>query len=349
MHKNNEIIVILVKIGNIELPDKPLFLAPMEDITDPSFRFMCKKFGVNMMYTEFISSDGLIRDGKKSLKKLDIFDYERPIGIQIYGHLIEPMVQAAKIAEEANPDLIDINFGCPVKKIAKRGAGAGMLQNVDLMVEMTNAIVKAVKLPVTVKTRLGWDEENKNIVEIAERLQDTGISALTIHGRTKAQMYKGIADWTLIGEVKNNPKIKIPIIGNGDINSPEKAKAYFEKYNVDGIMIGRAAVGRPWIFRDIIRYLETGEENTNPPIKEKVEWAKEQFQKSVEWKGERVGIFEMRKHFSNYFKGIPHFKEIRLKLVTSTDPEEILNLLEEISEKFGELSPPSYPFWEGLS
>lgn len=337
----------MLKIGNIELPEYPLFLAPMEDITDPSFRYMCKQFGVDMLYTEFISSDGLIRDGEKSVKKLGVFDYERPIGIQIYGHLIEPMVEAARIAEAAKPDLIDINFGCPVKKIANRGAGAGMMRNVPLMIEMTKAIVGAVKLPVTVKTRLGWDEESKNIVEVAEMLQDTGISALTIHGRTRTQMYKGEADWTLIGKVKNNSRMTIPIIGNGDIDSPEKAKAYFTNYGVDGIMIGRPAVGRPWIFKDIKEYLTTNRLNNNPTIKQKVEWARIQFQKSIEWKGDKVGIFEMRKHFSNYFKGIPHFKETRLKLITSTNINEIYKLLDEIANKFGDLNPPSYPFWEG--
>ncbi len=335
----------VLKIGNIEIPNYPLFLAPMEDITDPSFRFMCKQFGADVMYTEFISADGLVRDGKKSIKKLDIFDYERPIGIQLYGHLIESMVEAAKIAEQANPDLIDINFGCPVKKIANRGAGAGMMKNVPLMIEMTKAIVNAVKIPVTVKTRLGWDEESKNIINIAEKLQDTGIVALTIHGRTRAQLYKGEADWTLIGEVKNNPRMHIPIIGNGDIDSPEKAKECFKKYGVDGIMIGRSSVGRPWIFRDIKYYLENNKNFENPTIKEKVEWAKIQFRKSIEWKNEKVGIFEMRKHFSNYFKGIPHFKDTRLRLVTSTNVEEIFSILDEIEDEFGQLNPPSYPFW----
>ena len=337
----------MLKIGNIELPEYPLFLAPMEDITDPSFRYMCKQFGADMMYTEFISADGLIRDGKKSVKKLNISDYERPIGIQLYGHVIEPMVEAAKIAEAAKPDLIDINFGCPVKKIVNRGAGAGMMRNVPLMIEIAKAIVEAVNLPVTVKTRLGWDEESKNIVKVAEMLQDTGIKALAIHGRTRVQMYKGKADWTLIGEVKNNPRMHIPIIGNGDIDSPEKAKEYFLKYGIDGIMIGRPAVGRPWIFRDIKDYISSNMKYENPTIKQKVEWARTQFEKSIEWKGEKVGIFEMRKHFSNYFKGIPHFKEIRLKLVTSTDINEIYFLLDEIEKKFGNLNPPSYPFWEG--
>ena len=260
-------------IANISLGDYPLFLAPMEDITDPSFRMICKINGADVMYTEFISSDGLIRDGQKSVKKLDIFDFERPIGIQLYGHLTEAMVEAALMAEEANPELIDINFGCPVRKIANRGAGAGMLRNIPLMIEMTEAIVKAVRLPVTVKTRLGWDDESKNIVEMAERLQDAGIKALTIHGRTRAQMYKGEADWTLIGAVKNNPRMKIPIIGNGDIDSPVKAKEMFGSYGVDGIMIGRATVGRPWIFRDIKHYIEKGELLPEPSVNEKADIA----------------------------------------------------------------------------
>lgn len=259
-------------IGNIVLPDRPLFLAPMEDITDPSFRMVCKQYGADFMYTEFISSDGLIRNGDKSIRKLNIYEFERPIGIQLYGHLIDAMTEAAIIAEEKKPELIDINFGCPVKKIANRGAGAGMLRNMPLMIEMSSAIVKSVKLPVTVKTRLGWDDDNKNILEVTKRLQDAGIQAITIHGRTRAQLYKGSADWTLIGEVKNNPAIKIPVIGNGDIDSPVKAKDMFDRYGVDGIMIGRAAVGRPWIFRDIRHYLNTGELLSEPTVKEKPIW-----------------------------------------------------------------------------
>jgi tRNA-dihydrouridine synthase B len=325
----------VVKIGDVEIGNKPLFLAPMEDVTDPSFRFVCKHFGADVLYTEFISSDGLIRDATKSLNKLKIFDYERPIGIQIYGHLIQPMVESAKIAESADPDIIDINFGCPVTKIARRGAGAGMLCNIPLMVEMTDAIVKSVKKPVTVKTRLGWDESSKNIVEIAERLQDVGIKALTIHGRTRAQLYKGEADWTLIGEVKNNPRIKIPIIGNGDITTPERAKDAFDKYGVDGIMIGRGAVGRPWIFKEIRHYLETGEEMIPLTIKEKVELAKLHFTKSLEFKGEIVGVLEMRRHLSNYFKSLDNFKATRLQLVTTKEPEQIYKLLDEVEEKWG--------------
>ncbi len=326
----------MVKIGDVEIGEKPLLLAPMEDVTDPSFRYVCKQFGADVMYTEFISSDGLIRDADKSLKKLRIYDYERPIGIQLYGHLIEPMVESARIAEEANPDFIDINFGCPVSKISRRGAGAGMLRNIPLMIEMTEKIVKAVKKPVTVKTRLGWDEESKHIVEIAERLQDVGIKALTIHGRTRAQLYKGEADWTLIGEVKNNQRMHIPIIGNGDITRGEKAKLYFEKYGVDGIMIGRGSVGRPWVFRDLKHYINTGEEAPALTVNEKVDLAKLHFEKSLNFKGERVGILEMRRHFSNYFKGLRNFKETRLRLVTSNKTEEIHSLLEEIREKWGD-------------
>lgn len=287
-----------------------------------------------MVYTEFISSDGLIRDGKKSVRKLDIFDYERPIGIQLYGHITESMVEAAKIADEANPEIIDINFGCPVRKIAHRGAGAGMLRNVPLMLEMTRAIVAASSKPVTVKTRLGWDDDSKNILEIALKLQDTGIHALTIHGRTRAQMYKGQADWTLIGEVKNHPQIHIPIIGNGDITGPELALYKFEKYGVDGIMIGRATVGKPWIFRDIKHYIKTGEILPEPLLEEKADIAKEHFTRSLEWKKEPVGIYEMRRHFSNYFKGLPHFKEMRLRLLTTLDVNEIYDLIAEIREKY---------------
>jgi tRNA-dihydrouridine synthase B len=322
-------------IGNISLGDHPLFLAPMEDITDPSFRSICKINGADFMYTEFISSDGLIREGEKSVRKLDIYDFERPIGIQLYGHLVYAMVEAAIIAQESKPELIDINFGCPVRKIAHRGAGAGMLQNISLMVEMTSEIVRAVKLPVTVKTRLGWDDNSKNILEIAERLQDAGIQAITIHGRTRAQLYKGSADWTLIGEVKNNQRMKIPVIGNGDIDGPVRAKEMFDRYGVDGIMIGRATVGRPWIFRDIKHYLKTGELLPEPAVNEKADLAIKHFEKSLEFKEGKRAIYEMRRHLSNYFKGLPNFKETRLKLLTSLDADEVKSIIEGIKQKWG--------------
>ena len=324
-----------MKIAGIEFRERPLFLAPMEDVTDPSFRYMCKGFGADMVYTEFISSDGLVREGAKSVAKHNISDGERPVGIQIYGHLIEPMVESARIAEAARPDVIDINFGCPVRKIAGRGAGSGMMRDVPLMVEMTRRIVEAVKVPVTVKTRLGWDEEHRNIEEIALRLQDAGIAALTIHGRTRAQMYTGEADWTLIGRVKNNPLMKIPVIGNGDIDSPQRAAEAFDRYGVDGVMIGRATYGRPWIFREIRHYLDTDELLPQPSVCERVEIAKRHLAKSVEVKGERVGVLEMRRHLSNYFKGLPDFKPTRLQLVTLTDVNEINATLDYIAQEWG--------------
>ena len=324
-----------MKIAGIEFRERPLFLAPMEGVTDPSLRYMCKGFGADMVYTEFISSDGLVREGAKSVAKLNISDGERPVGIQIYGHLIEPMVESARIAEAARPDVIDINFGCPVRKIAGRGAGSGMMRDVPLMVEMTRRIVEAVKVPVTVKTRLGWDEEHRNIEEIALRLQDAGIAALTIHGRTRAQMYTGEADWTLIGRVKNNPLMKIPVIGNGDIDSPQRAAEAFDRYGVDGVMIGRATYGRPWIFREIRHYLDTDELLPQPSVCERVEIAKRHLAKSVEVKGERVGVLEMRRHLSNYFKGLPDFKPTRLQLVTLTDVNEINATLDYIAQEWG--------------
>ena len=325
-----------MKIGDLDLGEKTLLLAPMEDVTDPSFRYMCKEFGADVVYTEFISSDGLIRDGAKSVKKLDICDFERPVGVQIYGHLIEPMVEAARIAEAANPDIIDINFGCPVRKIATRGAGSGMMRDVPLMVEMTRQIVQAVKKPVTVKTRLGWDDDNKNIEDIALRLQDVGIKALTIHGRTRAQLYTGTADWTLIGKIKNDPRIHIPIIGNGDICSAEGAKEAFDKYGVDGVMIGRATYGRPWIFREIKHYLATGEILPQPSVRERVEIAKRHLAKSIEVKGEHIGVIEMRRHLSNYFKGLPDFKQTRIKLVTLYDIPELFATLDYVAEQWGD-------------
>ncbi len=325
-----------MKIGAIDLGGKPLFLAPMEDVTDPSFRYICKKFGADMVYTEFVASEALIRDVPKTFEKLKINDFERPVGIQIYGHILESMIEAAKIVEQVHPDVIDINFGCPVKKIANRGAGSGLLKNIPLMVEMAKGIVNAVNTPVTVKTRLGWDEETKFIVDTAERLQDAGISAITIHGRTRSQMYRGEADWTLIGDVKNNQRMHIPVVGNGDIDSPEKAREHFNKFGVDGIMIGRATVGRPWIFRELKEYLVNDKKIDEPALPEKVALARDHFQKSLEIKGERVGIYEMRRHFSNYFKGLPNFKEMRLKLLTTMDIPEILGLLDEVEATYAD-------------
>lgn len=321
----------MVKIGNIELGEFPLLLAPMEDVSDPPFRYVCKQNGVDMMYTEFISSEGLIRDAAKSKAKLDIFEYERPIGIQIFGSNIESMREATEIATLANPDLIDINYGCPVKNVACRGAGASLLQDIDKMVKMTEAVVKATHLPVTVKTRLGWDDDTKNVVEVAERLQDVGIKALTIHGRTRSQMYKGHADWTLIREVKKNPRMSIPIFGNGDIDSPEKAMLWMKEYEVDGIMVGRASIGYPWIFREIKHYYQTGEKLAPPTIQERVESCKIHFEKSIEWKGTKTGIFEMRRHYANYFKGLDNSKEYRMRLVSAGTVEEINSIFEEIS------------------
>jgi tRNA-dihydrouridine synthase B len=321
----------MVKIGPLILPDRPLLLAPMEDVSDPPFRKVCKMNGVDLMYTEFISSEGLIRDAAKSMQKLDIFEEERPIGIQLFGSDIEHLREAAEIAAEVKPDLIDINYGCPVKNVACRGAGAALLQDIDKMVEMTKAVVDSTHLPVTVKTRLGWDEQTKNIEEVAERLQDIGIQALSIHGRTRKQMYKGEADWTLIGKVKNNPRIHIPIFGNGDVDSPEKAEEMLNRYGVDGLMIGRASIGYPWIFREIKHYLNYGEKPAGPELHERVAMCKIHFEESIKWKGQRTGIFEMRRHYANYFKGIPHFKPYRMRLVEAMEPEEIMMILEEIA------------------
>ena len=317
----------MVKIRDIELGEFPLLLAPMEDVSDPPFRALCKKHGADLMYTEFISSEGLIRDAIKSRKKLDIFDYEKPIGIQIFGGDEEAMSMSAKIVDATQPDLLDINFGCPVKKVVCKGAGAGVLKDVDLMVRLTEACIRSTKLPVTVKTRLGWDHSMINIMEVAERLQDIGVEALSIHGRTRAQMYKGEADWSYIAEVKNNPRIKIPIFGNGDIDSPEKALEYRNKYGVDGIMVGRAAIGYPWIFNEIKHFFATGEHLPAPGIKDRVEAARDHLMMSVKWKGERLGIAEMKRHYTNYFKGVAHFKDYRMKLVTSFELNEILDTL----------------------
>ena len=320
----------MVKIGQIELGEFPLLLAPMEDVSDPPFRAVCKEGGADLMYTEFISSEGLIRDAAKSRQKLDIFEYERPIGIQLFGGDIDNMVQSAEIATQVNPDLIDINYGCPVKAVACRGAGAALLQDIPKMVKMTAEIVKCTPLPVTVKTRLGWDDSTKNVVEVAERLQDIGIQALTIHGRTRVQMYKGSADWTLIARIKENPRMKIPVFGNGDIDSPEKAMEYKSRYGVDGVMIGRAAIGYPWIFNEIKQFIRYGLASTPPDMTERVSVVKKHLEFSVKWKGQRLGIFEMRRHYSNYFKGIPDFKPFRTKLVEVETAAEVMNILDDV-------------------
>jgi len=321
----------MAKIGDIELGEFPLLLAPMEDVSDPPFRALCKENGADLMYTEFISSEGLIRDAAKSVKKLDIFEYERPIGIQIFGNDIESMRQATEVTTQANPDIIDINYGCPVKKVACKGSGAGILQDIPKMVKMTAEIVKSTHLPVTVKTRLGWDESTKYIVEVAERLQDVGIQAISIHGRTRKQMYKGEADWTLIGEVKNNPRMHIPVFGNGDVDTPEKALANKNRYGIDGVMIGRASIGYPWIFNEIKHFMATGEHLAPPTIEQRINVAKRHLEMSIKWKGEKLGIVEMRRHYANYFKGIPHLKEFRIKLVTETNPEILFQTLNEIT------------------
>ena len=326
----------MASIADIELGDFPLLLAPMEDVSDPPFRAVCKKYGADVMYTEFISSEGLIRDAAKSKMKLDIFEYERPIGIQIFGGNIDSMREAAEIAEAAGPDIIDINYGCPVKKVALKGAGAGILQDIPKMVEMTKEIVDTCKLPVTVKTRLGWDDDSKYIVEVAERLQDVGIKAISIHGRTRSQMYKGSADWTLISEVKNNPRMNIPVFGNGDIDSPEKAVEYKNKYGVDGIMIGRASIGSPWVFNEIKHYVKTGDHLAPPNMAERIEAVNMHFESSLDWKGERLGIVEMRRHYANYFKGIPDFKKHRLDLVTFDTADEIRDKLKFIADQFSD-------------
>lgn len=326
----------MAKIGNIDLGDFPLLLAPMEDVSDPPFRALCKQHGADLMYTEFISSEGLIRDAAKSLQKLDIYENERPVGIQIFGSDLEPMIQSAEIVEATNPDILDINFGCPVKKVASKGAGAGILRDIPKMVKLTEAVVKATKLPVTVKTRLGWNDDTKYIVEVAERLQDVGIEAISIHGRTRQQMYRGEADWTLIREVKENPKITIPVFGNGDISSPEKALEYKNRYGVDGLMIGRASIGYPWIFKEIKHFVATGEKLPPPQMEERVDAALRHLEMGLEWKGAHLGVVEMRRHYANYFRGISHFKPHRIRLVTEDNPENVKAILQEIREEFSE-------------
>jgi|TARA_B110001450_G_scaffold6731_1_gene6937 tRNA-dihydrouridine synthase B len=323
-----------VKIGNIDIGEFPLLLAPMEDVSDPPFRALCKQNGADVMYTEFISSEGLIRDAFKSTQKLDIYDFERPIGIQIFGNEISSMRQATEICAKEKPEFIDINYGCPVKKVANKGAGAGILRDIPKMISMTKEIVRSTNLPVTVKTRLGWDENSKYIVEVAERLQDVGIKAISIHGRTRKQMYKGEADWTLIGEVKNNPKMIIPVFGNGDVDTPEKVKSVKERYGIDGVMIGRGAIGNPWIFKEIKNYLKTNTFLEKPNIQERVDVCKQHLKHSITWKGERVGIAEMKRHYSSYFKAIPDFKQFRTRMVTSNSEAEVLEILNEVQNKF---------------
>lgn len=328
----------MVKIDNIELGEFPLLLAPMEDVSDPPFRVLCKRHGADVMYTEFISSEGLIRDAAKSVQKLDIYEEERPVGIQIFGGDEEPMRESARIVEQTNPDILDINFGCPVKKVVCKDAGAGILRDIPKMIRLTKAIVETTSLPVTVKTRLGWDDSSKHIVEVAERLQDVGIKALSIHGRTRVQMYKGEADWTLIGEVKNNPRIHIPIFGNGDVSTPERAVEMRDRYGVDGVMIGRAAIGYPWIFDEIKHFMKTGEHLPGPTIEQRAAVAKEHLERSIKWKGETLGVLEMRRHYANYFKGIPHFKETRMQLVTEKEPAILFEVLDGIRAVYDEIT-----------
>ncbi len=324
----------MIKIGNIELEDFPLLLAPMEDVSDPPFRALCKEQGADVVYTEFISSEGLIRDAQKSVMKLDIYEKERPVGIQIFGANLESMLRSVEIVEASKPDMIDINFGCPVKKVVSKGAGAGILKDIDLMVSLTKAMVEHTHLPVTVKTRLGWDDDTIRIVEVAERLQDVGCQAISIHGRTRKQMYKGEANWAPIAEVKNNSRMHIPVFGNGDVNTPEKAKEMRDDFGLDGCMIGRASIGNPWFFREVKHFLKTGEHIENPTMEERVEAAKRHLQMAIDWKGEKLGVFETRRHYTNYFRGIPHFKEYRMKMVTSDESVDVFKALDEVAVKF---------------
>jgi nifR3 family TIM-barrel protein len=328
----------MVKIGNIELPDFPLLLAPMEDVSDPPFRALCKDLGADVVFTEFISSEGLIRDAAKSTMKLDIYESERPVGIQIFGANLTSMLQSVEIVERTKPDIIDINFGCPVKKVVSKGAGAGILKDIDLMVSLTAAMVKHTDLPITVKTRLGWDDDSIKIVEVAERLQDVGIKAISIHGRTRAQMYKGNANWAPIAEVKNNPRMHIPVFGNGDVTTPELAMKMRDEYGLDGCMVGRASIGYPWFFREVKHYFEHGTHMVKPTMAERVEIARRHLEMAIDWKGEKLGVFETRRHYTNYFKGIPDFKEHRMKMVTSDDSEGVFNAFNEVLQKFGDYS-----------
>ena len=332
----------MIKIGNIELPDFPLLLAPMEDVSDPPFRALCKENGADVVYTEFISSEGLIRDAAKSVMKLDIYEKERPVGIQIFGANLESMLKTVEIVEKSNPDIIDINFGCPVKKVVSKGAGAGILKDIDLMVSLTKAMVKHTNLPVTVKTRLGWDHDSIRIVEVAERLQDVGCAAISIHGRTRAQMYKGDADWKPIAAVKNNQRMHIPVFGNGDITSPEKAMEMRDKFGLDGAMIGRAAIGYPWFFIEVKHYFKTGEYLGKPTIAQRTGMARRHLQMAIDWKGPILGVFETRRHYTNYFKGIPHFKEYRMKMVTSDDAKDVFAAFDEVEAKFGNKLIPDF-------
>ncbi|MBQ4801638.1 tRNA dihydrouridine synthase DusB [Aquimarina sp. MMG015] len=324
----------MAKIGDIDVGEFPLLLAPMEDVSDPPFRALCKEQGADVVYTEFISSEGLIRDAAKSVMKLDIYEKERPVGIQIFGANLDSMLKSVEIVEASGPDIIDINFGCPVKKVVSKGAGAGILKDIDLMVSLTKAMVEHTKLPVTVKTRLGWDHDSIKIVEVAERIQDAGAKAIAIHGRTRAQMYKGNADWKPIAAVKNNPRMHIPVFGNGDVDSPERAMEMRDQYGLDGAMIGRASIGYPWFFKEVKHYFKTGEHLPPPTIEERVIAARRHLQMAIDWKGEKLGVFETRRHYTNYFKGIPHFKEYRMKMVTSDDSIDVFNAFDEIQEKF---------------
>lgn len=324
------------KIGTIQLPDFPLLLAPMEDVSDPPFRALCKEQGADVVYTEFISSEGLIRDAAKSVMKLDIYEKERPVGIQIFGANLDSMLQAVEIVEKTKPDIIDINFGCPVKKVVSKGAGAGILKDIDKMVSLTQAMVKRTNLPITVKTRLGWDHKTIRIVEVAERLQDVGCQAIAIHGRTRVQMYKGSADWAPIAEVKNNSRMHIPVFGNGDIDTPQAAQIMRDEYGLDGAMIGRASIGNPWFFKEVKHYLKTGELLVAPTLIERVNAARRHLQMAIDWKGEKLGVFETRRHYSNYFRGIPHFKEYRMKMVTSDDAKDVFAAFDEVAEKFAD-------------
>jgi tRNA-dihydrouridine synthase B len=326
----------MAKIGDIDVGPFPLLLAPMEDVSDPPFRALCKEQGADVVYTEFISSEGLIRDAAKSVMKLDIYEKERPVGIQIFGANLESMLQSVEIVEASGPDIIDINFGCPVKKVVSKGAGAGILKDIDLMVSLTEAMVKHTKLPITVKTRLGWDHDSIKIVEVAERLQDVGCKAISIHGRTRAQMYKGDADWAPIAEVKNNARMLIPIFGNGDVNTPERAIEMRDTYGLDGAMIGRASIGYPWFFKEVKHFMETGAHCAPPTMQERVEAARRHLQMAIDWKGEQLGVFETRRHYTNYFRGIPHFKEYRMKMVTSDASQDVFAAFDEVLEKFGD-------------